>query len=61
MKNPRAHRIIYYKITSSQIHIEMAKIGTQEKGNTLVKGQVFLWEGAKDWHDLWDEEGFIIQ
>ena len=33
---------------------EMAKIGTLERGNRLVKGQVFLWEGAKDWHDLWD-------
>ena len=40
---------------------EMAKIGTLEKGNRLVKGQVFLWEGAKDWHDLWDEEGFIVK
>ena len=40
---------------------EMAKIGTLEKGNRLVKGQVFLWEGAKDWHDLWDEEGYIVK
>ena len=31
---------------------EMAKIGTLERGNRLVKGQVFLWEGAKDWHCL---------
>ena len=40
---------------------EMARIGTLERGNRLVKGQVFLWEGAKDWHDLWDEDGFIIK
>lgn len=40
---------------------EMAKISTLERNNRLVKGQVFLWEGAKDWHDLWDEEGFIVQ
>ena len=40
---------------------EMAKIGTLERGNRLVKGQVFLWEGAKDWHDLWDEEGYIVK
>ena len=39
---------------------EMAKIATLEKNNRLVKGQVFLWEGAKDWHDLWDEEGVIV-
>ena len=40
---------------------EMKKISTLEKGNRLVKGQVFLWEGAKDWHDLWDEDGVIVQ
>ena len=35
---------------------EMARISALECGNRLVKGQVFLWEGAGDWHDLWDEE-----
>ena len=25
----------------------------------LIKGHVFLWEGARDWHDLWDEDGSI--
>ena len=40
---------------------EMKMISTLEKGNRLVKGQVFLWEGAKDWHDLWDEDGVIVQ
>ncbi len=39
---------------------EMAKIATLERNNRLVKGQVFLWEGAKDWHDLWDEGGVIV-
>ncbi len=39
---------------------EMALIGTLERNNRLVKGQVFLWEGAKDWHDLWDEDGVIV-
>ena len=34
---------------------EMAVIATLERGNRLVKGQVFLWEGARDWHELWDE------
>ncbi|MCR5108816.1 MAG: aldo/keto reductase [Lachnospiraceae bacterium] len=38
---------------------EMAKIATLEKNNRLVKGQVFLWPGASDWHDLWDENGTI--
>ncbi|MEG0227835.1 MAG: aldo/keto reductase [Lachnospiraceae bacterium] len=40
---------------------EMISIATLEKNNRLVKGQVFLWEGARDWHDLWDEEGVIVQ
>lgn len=40
---------------------EMATIATLEKGNRLVKGHVFLWEGAHDWHDLWDEDGHIVE
>ena len=39
---------------------EMATIATLERNNRLVKGQVFLWPGAKDWHDLWDEDGKIV-
>ena len=39
---------------------EMKTIDTLQRNNRLVKGQVFLWEGAKDWHDLWDEEGKIV-
>ena len=27
----------------------------------LVKGQVFLWEGAKGWEDLWDLDGVIVK
>ena len=40
---------------------EMATIATLEKNNRLVKGQVFLWPGATDWHDLWDEDGYSVQ
>ena len=39
---------------------EMKIISTLEKNNRLVKGHVFLWPGAKNWHDLWDEDGFIV-
>ena len=39
---------------------EMKAISTLERNNRLVKGQVFLWEGAKSWHDLWDEDGVIV-
>lgn len=39
---------------------EMAAIAALDCNNRLVKGHVFLWEGAKDWHDLWDEDGVIV-
>ncbi|MDO4523014.1 MAG: aldo/keto reductase [Eubacteriales bacterium] len=40
---------------------EMKIMEGLECNNRLVKGQVFLWEGAKDWHDLWDEDGKIVE
>ncbi|MBR2766429.1 MAG: aldo/keto reductase [Blautia sp.] len=47
-------------VTEKLTEQEMAEIATLECGNRLVKGQVFLWEGARDWHDLWDEQGVIV-
>ena len=38
---------------------EMQEIITIDKNNRLIKGQVFLWETAKDWQDLWDLDGQI--
>ncbi len=38
---------------------EMQEIAGIDKNNRLIKGQVFLWETAKDWHDLWDLDGKI--
>lgn len=38
---------------------EVKKLNTIDKNCRLVKGHVFLWEGAKDYHDLWDEDGTI--
>jgi len=40
---------------------EMASIKTVNKRNRFIKGQVFTWVTAKDWHDLWDEDGIIAQ
>ncbi len=40
---------------------EMEIIRGLDRNNRLVKGQVFLWEGANDWHDLWDEDGVIVK
>jgi alcohol dehydrogenase (NADP+) len=38
---------------------EMASLSGAERNCRLVKGQVFLWSGAKDWEDLWDTDGRI--
>lgn len=40
---------------------EMKAIEKLDCRNRLVKGHVFLWEGAKDWHDLWDEKGTLYE
>ncbi|NCB91120.1 MAG: aldo/keto reductase [Clostridia bacterium] len=40
---------------------EMEIIKGLDKKNRLIKGQVFLWEGAKDWEDLWDMNGKITE
>ena len=47
-------------VTEKLTDDEMAVINTLERSNRLVKGQVFLWEGAKSWPDLWDEDGVIV-
>jgi len=39
---------------------EMQEIAGIDKNNRLIKGQVFLWESAKDWQDLWDLNGIIV-
>jgi len=38
---------------------EMARIAAIDRNCRLIKGQVFLWEGARDWEDLWDVDGNI--
>jgi alcohol dehydrogenase (NADP+) len=38
---------------------EMADLARVDKNCRLIKGQVFLWEGARGWEDLWDLEGKI--
>ena len=43
-------------VTQPLTEEEMAVIDSLECNNRLVKGQVFLWPGANDWHDLWDED-----
>lgn len=40
---------------------EMQVLASLERNCRLIKGQVFLWEGAKSWEDLWDLDGTITK
>jgi alcohol dehydrogenase (NADP+) len=40
---------------------EMDILKTIDRKNRLIKGQVFLWEGANGWEDLWDPDGIITK
>ena len=40
---------------------EMQAIAGIDRNCRLIKGQVFLWEGAQGWEDLWDLNGEITQ
>lgn len=40
---------------------EMEAISKINKDCRLIKGQVFLWEGADSWEDLWDLDGTITK
>jgi alcohol dehydrogenase (NADP+) len=40
---------------------EMELLKNAEAGCRLVKGQVFLWPGARGWEDLWDLDGKITE
>lgn len=38
---------------------EMKELAGIDRKCRLIKGHVFLWTSAKDWPDLWDEDGRI--
>ncbi len=38
---------------------EMEVIRGLDRNARMIKGQVFLWPGAKSWQDLWDVDGVI--
>lgn len=40
---------------------EMQAIAGIDRNCRLIKGQVFLWESARGWEDLWDIEGEIVR
>jgi hypothetical protein len=38
---------------------EMQAIASIDRNCRLIKGHVFLWEGAAGWEDLWDPNGTV--
>jgi diketogulonate reductase-like aldo/keto reductase len=40
---------------------EMSAISKIDRNCRLIKGQVFLWDKAKGWEDLWDLDGTIAK
>jgi alcohol dehydrogenase (NADP+) len=46
-------------VTEPLTDAEMKEISGIDKNCRLIKGQVFLWEGARGWEDLWDLDGEI--
>lgn len=40
---------------------EMLRIARADCNCRLIKGQVFLWENARGWEDLWDMDGTITK
>ena len=60
--NERNYRANLASVTQLRLtDEEMDIIQGVDQNNRLVKGQVFLWPTARDWHDLWDEKGSIAE
>ena len=60
--NPRNYQSNLQCLTTPPLaDAEMAAIARIDRNCRLIKGQVFLWEGAKGWEDLWDLDGRIAQ
>jgi len=68
----RGHVVIPFSVKPQQIlsnlkaaignHLtkdEMNEISQIDKNCRFIKGQVFLWKGAKGWEDIWDVNGVI--
>lgn len=58
--NPRNQWANLHAVTTPPLSAEeMQAIASTDRGCRLIKGQVFLWEGARGWEDLWDLDGQI--
>lgn len=60
--NPRNYMSNLECVTTEPISTEeMEEMKTADKNSRLIKGQVFLWESADSWKDLWDLDGTITK
>ena len=63
MSTKRSHYLANLRCTTTPplSDEDMAAIAGIDRHNRLIKGQVFLWREGQDWHDLWDEDGVIVE
>ncbi len=60
--NPRNYTANLRAVTEDPLTpSEMEALSRIDRNCRLIKGQVFLWEGASGWEDLWDLDGTICQ
>jgi len=60
--NPRNYMSNLECVTTDPITPEeMEEMKSADKNSRLIKGQVFLWESANSWEDLWDLDGTITK
>ncbi len=59
VKREQIRSNLHAAITMPLTEADMQEIAGIDKNCRLIKGQVFLWNGARDWEDLWDVDGVI--
>ncbi|MCJ7715259.1 MAG: aldo/keto reductase, partial [Anaerolineales bacterium] len=61
VKREKYHSNLEAVVKDPLTEAEMNEIIRIDKNCRLIKGQVFLWEGAQGWEDLWDLDGHIVK
>lgn len=61
VKNREIHSNLLAAVQNPLTSDDMAAIAKIDRNCRLIKGQVFLWESAAGWEDLWDIKGALIR